>query len=238
MHGNLDQSDAFSPEQFLPEPLPASPFPIFRQWFDEAHARKVQPNPNAMTLSTVDADGRISGRVVLCKAIDVASGSLLFYTNYLGRKGRALAAHPRAALTFHWDVLDRQVRMEGVAVRATQAESDTYFASRPWASRIGAWTSDQSEPVSSRAALEAKLDATLRRFGIDPDNLPAKDAKIEIPRPAHWGGFRFIADRVELWLGSSARLHDRAEWVRTLASASPDVASLHNVVWRSTRLQP
>lgn len=237
--GPLDQTDAPGPgrDQHLPEPLPADPLPLFVSWFDEAAARRVQPNPNAFTLATVDADGTPSARVVLAKSIDPHAGFLIFYTNYNGRKGRALAANPRAAACFHWDLLDRQVRIEGPVTRSPASESDAYFASRPWLSRVGAWTSDQSEPIGSRDALAAKLEATMRRFGIDPNAPPAKDDPgVTVPRPPHWGGFRLWVRSIELWVGSTGRLHDRAVWRRDLRPAGEGYEAARP--WVATRLQP
>lgn len=246
--GSHDQSDAMNvgTERSLPDPLPPEPFGLFKQWFDEAWAKRLQPNANAMTLATIDPDGRPSARIVLCKHIDVDSGHIVFHTHYQGRKGRALAANPRASVVFHWDAFDRQVRIEGPVVKSPKSESDAYFQTRAWISRVGAWTSNQSQPVASRAALVEHLYDVYRRFGIDPANPPPADAKIDIPRPPEWGGFRVHAERVELWVGGVGRLHDRAEWTRTLgpAPASPDHGSGHSPAWvaltpwRSTRLQP
>lgn len=224
----------------LPDPLPAEPFGLFRSWFDHAERRRDQPNPNAFTLATLDADGRLGARIVLCKGMDPVSGRIVFYTNYLGRKGLALAANARAAAVFHWDHLDRQVRMEGPVTRSPASESDAYFRSRPWISRIGAWASEQSRPVASRDALERQVREACARFGIDPDHPPAPGASIEIPRPPHWGGFRLWAERVEVWTAGEGRLHDRAIWQRTLRPSkgadcdgwAPDSG------WASTRLQP
>ena len=160
--------------------------------------------------------------ILLCKGIDLASGHIVFYTNERGRKGREMLTNPFAAAVFHWDALDRQVRIEGPIARSPAAESDAYFRSPlPWLSRIGAWVSDQSEPIRSRAALEEKLDRTLRRFGIDPKSPPPIETKMEIPRPPHWSGFRLYADRVELWCAGAGRLHDRAAWTRTLRAGGP-----------------
>jgi len=239
--GNFDQSDSTfrASDTALPEPLPGSPWGLFKAWFDAAHAQKVQPNPNAMTLATIDPDGKPSARIVLCKGMDLSNGHIVFYTNYDGRKGRALAANPRAALVFHWDDLDKQVRIEGPVGRSPEAESEAYFASRPWISRIGAWTSSQTQPVASRADLLRKLEDTYRRFGIDPANLPPRDAKLDIPRPEHWGGFRLFAERVELWVGGEGRLHDRAVWTRSLRPGGPGEAQWTGATpWAATRLQP
>lgn len=241
----FDQSDprsGWAVDQLLPEPLPADPMPLFVSWFDRARDQRVQPNPNALSLATIDADGTPAVRIVLCKDIDAAAGTFTFYTNYRGRKARALDANPRAAAAFHWDALDLQARFEGLVVRATAAESDAYFATRSWMSRVGAWASDQSEPVASRAAMLARVDATLRRFGIDPAHPPAPDAKVDIPRPPHWGGFRFVAACVELWVGSKVRLHDRAAWRRSLSEERDAAGRLIGAAgagpWAATRLQP
>lgn len=212
------------PDQSLPEPLPAEPLTLAAAWLGEALRLAGQPNPNAMVLATCDAEGRPAARIVLCKEIDPASGTVRFVSNYDSRKGRELAANPRAALVFHWDQLHRQVRMEGVVQKASPADSDSYFASRARASQLGAHASRQSEPVASAAALQAQLDAVRARF-------PGP-----VPRPANWGGYVLWVDAVELWVEGSARLHDRARWTRELAtscSATPVAGP-----WSATRLQP
>lgn len=233
----FDQSDAPAVPTRLPDPLPADPFPLFQEWFDLAHRLRTTPNPNAMSLATIDPDGRPAVRVVLCKILDAQRGFITFFTNYRSRKGAALDANPRAAAVLHWDPIDLQVRLEGAIVRSPKAESDGYFATRPWASRIGAWSSDQSRPLDSRETLVARIDETMRRFGLDPANPPAPDAQVEIPRPPHWGGYRLWADRVELWTGGAARIHDRALWTRILrhADANGDYSASP---WTATRLYP
>src|SRR6185503_12350379 len=141
----------------LPEPLPTDPMPLFQEWFREAVARRAQPNPDSMIVATTASSGELSARVVLCKRIDVGAGYVVFFTNYQSRKGRELAARPRAAAVFHWDALHRQVRIEGPMVRSPASESDEYFASRALDSRIGAWASAQSEPLASREALQQQV---------------------------------------------------------------------------------
>jgi len=241
---NADQSDAPAVNQLLPDPLPAEPLSLFRSWFDEAHARRVQPNPNAMSLATIDPDGSPAVRVVLCKRMRLDPGFLVFFTNYNGRKGRALDHTPRAAVCFHWDVLDRQVRIEGPITRSPAVESDEYYASRPLVSRASAWASDQSAAVASRDELVAKLHAVEQKFGInlDRDGDVRGDSGVGpvIPRPENWGGFRLWAQRVELWVGGVGRLHDRAAWTRTLVPANVDAVPGFAPAgdWQRTRVQP
>ena len=175
------------------------PIDLFARWFDEAVAAAV-PEPNAMTLATVDAAGRPAARIVLMKAFDARG--VVFHTNYDSRKGRDLAANPRAALLFFWVELERQVRIDGVAERVDAAESDAYFAARPRGSQISAWASPQSAPVADRAWLEARVAAFEARFASD------------VPRPPNWGGMRVVPDRFEFWQGRASRLHDRLVWSR------------------------
>jgi len=180
---------------------PADPFPLLESWLADAMRLPTQ-NPNAMTLATVDADGAPSARIVLLRGLTREGAR--FFTNRRSRKGRALEANARAALLFHWDALDRQIRIEGRVSLATDAESDEYFAQRPVDSRVNAWASDQSEPVASRAALERRAEEMTVRF-----------AGTEVPRPPHWGGYRVSLDRIEFWQGDKYRLHDRVEYART-----------------------
>jgi pyridoxamine 5'-phosphate oxidase len=220
----------------LPEPLPANPLTVAADWLAQARLDAAQPNPNAMVLATVDEAGQPSARVVLCKDIAADSGGIVFYTNYLSRKGRELTGNPKAAVVFHWDHRHRQVRAEGRVERLTEAENDRYFDSRPWQSRLGAWASRQSEPVDSRATLAREVAATAQRFGIayaGPGTPEPEDVTAEIPRPPHWGGFRLVVQAMELWVEGEFRIHDRARWTR-LAPA-PAAAPVR---WSVTRLQP
>ncbi len=175
----------------------ADPLRQFQRWLQEALSAQL-PEPNAMTLATVGADGRPSARVVLIKGCD--ERGLVWYTNYESRKGRELATHPHAALQFHWVELERVVRIEGRVERVAEAESDAYFASRPLDSRIGAWASPQSEVIGGRAVLVANAARYSAQFLLDP------------PRPPHWGGFRLAPDRWEFWQGRKSRLHDRLRY--------------------------
>jgi pyridoxamine 5'-phosphate oxidase len=192
----------------------ADPLRQFEQWMAEALSAKL-PEPNAMTLATVGPDGRPSTRIVLIKGLD--ERGIVWYTNYDSRKGRELAAHPWAALQFHWVELERVVRIEGRVSRVSDAESDAYFASRPLDSRIGAWASPQSQVISSRAVLVTQAAQVSARYLLNP------------PRPPHWGGFRLEADRWEFWQGRPSRLHDRLRYRRS----AEDTAT-----WVRERLAP
>lgn len=222
-----------SANEFLPEPLPADPLDIFENWFREAIERRTAQslNADAMTLATVDEDGRPAARVVLCKQLEVPAGYLVFFTNYRSRKGRELDAAGRAAAVFHWDSLQRQVRIEGPVLRSPDLESDRYFASRPLDSRLSAWASAQSEPLASRAALAQQMQEAARRFTVTSDSDDA-----EVPRPPHWGGYRLWIDRLELWVEGPGRVHDRAQWRRVLQPR--DAFTFDAGPWHGTRLNP
>ena len=172
------------------------PVELLHTWLEDAKVRTNLPNPNAMTLATVDQDGRPSARIVLLRGLDERGA--VFFTNYASRKGRALDAHRNAALVIHWDELERQVRIEGRVSRVSDEESDAYWSTRARESRIGAWASRQSEILEDKAALEAEIKRYTREFEGG-----------EVPRPEHWGGYRVSLDQVEFWEGQPARIHDR-----------------------------
>lgn len=175
----------------------ADPLQQFDQWLNEALAAQV-PEPNAMTVATVDGSLRPSTRVVLIKGYDARG--IVWYTNYDSRKGRELAGNPFAALQFHWVELERVVRIEGRVEKVDAADSDAYYASRPLDSRIGAWASPQSQVIPGRSALVANAAKYGAQFLLQP------------PRPPHWGGYRLVPDRWEFWQGRKSRLHDRLRY--------------------------
>ena len=225
----------------LPRALPHDPMPYARDWFEYAHAESGQRNPNAMTLVTVGGDGQPAGRVVLCKEFVADPGYLVFYTNYESAKSRALENNPRCAAVMHWDALGRQIRIEGEAVRSPAAESDRYFATRGWGSQLGAWGSDQSRPIDSRAELIAQVRRRAARLGLELGDdtttlAPGGDPPPDIPRPPHWGGFRLWVAAIELWVEGADRIHDRARWERRLARSGGELSAAAD--WQHARLQP
>jgi pyridoxamine 5'-phosphate oxidase len=190
----------------------ADPLEQFRVWFGEAVAAGI-PEPNAMTLGTAETGGRVSCRTVLLKGFD--GRGFVFYTNHGSRKGRQLAANPRAALLFAWLTLERQVEIEGRVERVSEEESEEYFQSRPFGSRLGAWVSEQSSVIASREVLTA-------RFA----ELKAKFADGNMPKPEFWGGYRVVPESVEFWQGGHDRLHDRFLYEK------------RGEVWQRVRLAP
>ncbi|MDP9089942.1 MAG: pyridoxamine 5'-phosphate oxidase [Pseudomonadota bacterium] len=232
----MDSSKKTFWAETLPDPLPENPLSVATQWLAQAERDAAQPNPNCMVLATVDGRGYPSARVVLCKDIVQDQGHILFYTNYRSRKGIELQGNPRAAVVFHWDHLHRQVRAEGQVEMLADSENDAYFRTRPWQRQLGAWASQQSQPVESRKALDLAVVREAQRFGIpyegpgtaEPDNI-----SVQIPRPPNWGGFRLVVDAVELWVEGEYRIHDRARWTRSPARGGAAPSR-----WSATRLQP
>jgi len=184
--------------------IPLDPIARFETLLAAAQAvdRAVLPEPTAFALGTVGDDGQPSVRIVLLKGVD--HDGFVFYTNFQGRKGRELLAHPRAALCFHWQALEQQVRVEGEAIPVSDAEADAYFATRARGSQLGAWASLQSRPIDPEGELERRLAEVERRFADAP-----------VPRPPHWGGFRVQPARIEFWHNQPSRLHVRHLYTRS-----------------------
>lgn len=214
----------------LPDELPDDPMHWAEAWLQAATDDQVQRNPNSMTLATVGPDNKPSSRVVLCKSFVADPGFVVLYTNYHSRKCAELAINPNVALVFHWDSLGRQIRIEGIAVISTAAESDAYFATRDRRSQLGAWASDQSQPIASREALLQQVNDRAVELGV------TEDTSTLIKRPPHWGGIRVWATAIELWFEGRDRIHDRARWTRTLTPESDEAFAA--TPWVGIRLQP
>ena len=191
----------------------ADPILFFHQWFTEAEKSKIY-DVNAMTLATVDSRFQPHARIVLLKGLE--AGGFVFYTNYESAKGCEIEMHPHAALLFYWHELERQVRIEGSIEKVPADVSETYFNSRPEGSRIGAWASPQSRAINSRADLDLNFKKYKEEF-----------SNIQIPRPAHWGGYKVVPNKIEFWQGRTSRLHDRILF--TLAEEN---------IWVKSRLAP
>ena len=201
----------YSKQELSEQECDASPLVQFERWLNEAVRAEVN-EPTAMNVATVGEDGRPSSRMVLLK--EVNAQGFVFFSNYLSRKGRALSAHPFAALTFFWPELERQVRVEGRGVLLDEAASDEYFKSRPYTSRIGAWASEQSSVIAGKSVLVARAAAVGLKH------------PISVPRPPHWGGYVVLPERLEFWQGRPSRLHDRIQY------------RLENESWLKERLAP
>ena len=193
--------------------LDEDPVRQFTKWFGEVMEEGDPFHPNAMCLSTLDADGYPSARIVLLKDHDARG--FVFYTNMRSRKGRSLHECPRASVTFYWERSGRQIRIQGDVTLVSEEEADRYFSTRPKGSRLGAWASDQSEPVDDREAMERRFRALEERFGKD-----------DVPRPAHWSGYRLRPVSFEFWQEGENRLHDRFQYTPSAEG------------WRIVRLYP
>jgi pyridoxamine 5'-phosphate oxidase len=211
----------------FPTPAPDDPLPLARDWL-EAAARSSQRNPSAMALATAAPEHGPSVRMVLLKSLSVSRGYGVFYTHRNSRKGRELAANPRAAGVLYWEPLGRQLRLEGRIVRSPDAESDAYFASRPIGSQINAWVSAQSEPIAAFTDLDQRIEAKTREM----------KGTMSLPRPPHWGGYRLWFDAVEFWVEGRDRFHERVRYERALDMPNDDESELRAGNWNHRLLQP
>ncbi len=215
---SLNRHEDYGQEALHETHLGADPIEQFKEWLREAEAAEIY-EPNAFVLGTVDADNQSRSRTVLLKGVDYRG--FFFATNYLSRKGEAVAANPSVSAVFGWYSMYRQVLIQGVAEKVEPVESDDYFHSRPHDSQVAAWSSHQSQPIENRAALDAQFDQALARF-----------ENTDVPRPDYWGGYRIVPTRIEFWKGRSNRMHDRIEFVRERDASGGFTA------WQIQRLQP
>ena len=224
----------------LPKILPDDPMHLAESWFNYAHAQKLQPNPNAMTLVTVSEDNKPSARIVLCKLFVPEPGYIVFFTNYRSRKSHEIMDNSNVSVVFHWDHIGRQIRIEGKAISSPPQESDAYFKTRNIGSQLSAWGSDQSQPLESREYLITQIEKRANELGLKMDsekiNTVCPSSQIELPRPPHWGGIRIWAAKIELWMDGEHRVHDRALWTRDLKPL--DSNNFSSTKWTGQRLQP
>ena len=194
----INYREEYGREKLVVDQMMEDPIQQFKSWYKEAEVAEV-PEPNTMTLGTVGKQGLPTVRVVLLK--EIADNGLIFYTNFRSRKGREMEEHPKAALNFYWQKMERQVRLDGTINKVAHEISDAYFASRPRGSQLGAWVSEQSEIIPSREYLEEQLAHYRQKF-----------EGSTVPRPSHWGGYLLQPVRVEFWQGGPNRLHDRIQY--------------------------
>ena len=220
--------------KMLSQSMTQNPLLLLQSWFNEALELDLQPNPDTMVIATSNSQGLPNVRMVLCKEINTEEGYVVFYTNYNSVKSMEIKENPKCSALFHWDKLGYQIRIRGEILQSTDKENDAYFASRHLGSQVGAWASNQSNPVEDRQALDDQFRKILDRFNLTSESITRNEQKI--PRPPHWGGYRLWIEEIEFWLNQKDRLHDRLHFRRTLTISNEGIEAEKN--WTVKRLQP
>ena len=211
-----------------------NPLLLLQSWLNEAMELDLQPNPDTMAIATSNSQGLPNVRMVLCKEINTKEGYVVFYTNYNSVKSLEIKENPKCSALFHWDKLGYQIRIRGEILQSPDEENDTYFASRHLGSQVGAWASNQSNPVEDREALDDQFKKILDRFNLTSESITQNEQKI--PRPPNWGGYRLWIEEIEFWLNQKDRLHDRLHFRRALTISSEGIETEKK--WTVKRLQP
>ncbi len=220
--------------KILSQSMTQNPLLLLQSWLNEAMELDLQPNPDTMAIATSNSQGLPNVRMVLCKEINTEEGYVVFYTNYNSVKSLEIKENPKCSALFHWDKLGYQIRIRGEILQSPDEENDTYFASRHLGSQVGAWASNQSNPVEDREALDDQFKKILDRFNLTSESIPRNEQKI--PRPPNWGGYRLWIEEIEFWLNQKDRLHDRLHFRRALTISSEGIETEKK--WTVKRLQP
>ena len=211
-----------------------NPLLLLQSWLNEAIKLDLQPNPDTMVIATSNPQGIPNLRMVLCKEINIEEGYVVFYTNYNSVKSLEIKENPKCSALFHWDKLGYQIRIRGEILQSPDEENDTYFASRHLGSQVGAWASNQSNPLEDREAVDDQFKKILDRFNLTSESITRNEQKI--PRPPNWGGYRLWIEEIEFWLNQKDRLHDRLHFRRALTISSEGIETEKK--WTVKRLQP
>ena len=220
--------------KILSQSMTQNPLLLLQSWLKEAMELDLQPNPDTMAIATSNSQGLPNVRMVLCKEINTEEGYVVFYTNYNSVKSLEIKENPKCSALFHWDKLGYQIRIRGEILQSPDEENDTYFASRHLGSQVGAWASNQSNPVEDREALDDQFKKILDRFNLTSESITRNEKKI--PRPPNWGGYRLWIEEIEFWLNQKDRLHDRLHFRRALTISSEGIETEKK--WTVKRLQP
>ena len=220
--------------KMLSQSMTQNPVLLLQSWLNEAMEINLQPNPDSMAIATSNSQGLPNVRMVLCKEINTEEGYVIFYTNYNSVKSMEIKENPKCSALFHWDKLGYQIRIRGELLQSPDEENDAYFASRHLGSQVGAWASNQSNPIEDKQALDDQFRKILDRFNLTSESITRDEQKI--PRPPHWGGYRLWIEEIEFWLNQKDRLHDRLHFRRALTIINEGIETEKN--WTVKRLQP